>query len=213
MAYRQTFFDTRTGKPVAAAPASRASAAIRSGDGRRIKNDAHVVIDTTTDRPVLDLSSIPTIAAASFTREGVTTASIEGRKLSLYRFNYHLDRAPSVLPDLAEALAQVKLNDAGQMETHIVPVRDFPKFAQRLNEGDAPTFANWLAWLLSPRDGGRPIAPDTATTLAEFVQRCIDAPSNRVREDQLHSAHLHSVGNAELLARIAAARKAMRAEQ
>jgi WD40 repeat protein len=152
------------------------------------------VLDIATGRELIDrIPFVGAIDAVSITSDGVLVVS----GLKLYHFDF-LDRAPALLADIAESIAQQRLNYYGIWEQGFLPITKLREMTDKLDERETPhAFVNWARWFLTPREN-RPIAPKSQRTLREYIQQCIDSGS----EESLHEAALLAVGDKELLDKI-----------
>jgi dipeptidyl aminopeptidase/acylaminoacyl peptidase len=154
------------------------------------------VLDIVTGREMIDrIPFLGTINDVTITSDGVLVVS----GLELYHFDL-IDRAPALLADIAESIAQQRLNNYGTWEPRFLPITKLREMTEKLDERETPhAFVNWARWFLTPREN-RPIAPESQRTLREYVQQCIDRDS----EESLHEAALLAVGDKELLDKILA---------
>jgi WD40 repeat protein len=140
--------------------------------------------------------------AVAFTSNGIVVAFVGESYTEVRRLDFQLKNAPALLADVAEAIAQHKLNDFGVLEAKGVTIPNLRELGSRApRDNSEPLFANWLKWFLAPRES-RPIAPDSTLTLAQYVDKYVEIAS----DDSLRQAEFLVLGNKELLAKLAAGR-------
>jgi hypothetical protein len=104
---------------------------------------------------------------------------------------------PPWLPILAEAVAGRRLNSQRQFEP--APVRDLIELRHQIaNSTSTDPYTRWARWFFADR-ATRPQSPEAICTVAEHVQRLIDAN----QPDGLREAIYYSPTNREAFARLA----------
>jgi uncharacterized protein YqcC (DUF446 family) len=147
--------------------------------------------------------------AAAFTSSGIVVAFVGESYTEIQRLDFQLKNAPALLADVAEAIAQHKLNDFGVLEAKSVTIPKLRELGSGAPQNNSdPLFANWLKWFLAPRES-RAIAPDSTLTFAQYVDKYVEI----VSDDSLRQAEFLALGNKELLAKLAAGRAKIAARQ
>jgi WD40 repeat protein len=140
--------------------------------------------------------------AAAFTTEGIVVVYLGESYAEIQRLDFQLKNAPALLADVAEAIAQHKLNDFGVLEAKGVTIPKLRELGSRAPQDNSePLFASWLKWFLTPRES-RTVAPDSTLTFAQYVDKYVEIAS----DDSLRQAEFLALGNKELLTRLAAGR-------
>ena len=116
--------------------------------------------------------------AVVFTSDGIVVAYLDGSYAEIQRLDFSLKSAPPLLADVAEAIAQHTLNDSGVLEAKCVTIAKLRQLGTKAGRSDSPSiFANWLKWFLTPAEN-RPVAPDSALTLAQYVEKYVEIASD-----------------------------------
>jgi hypothetical protein len=147
--------------------------------------------------------------AVAFTSNGIVVAFVGESYTEIQRLDFQLKNAPALLADVAEAIAQHKLNDFGVLEARGVTIPELRELGSHAPvDNSEPLFANWLKWFLAPRES-RSIAPDSTLTLPQYVDKHLEIAS----DDSLRQAEFLAVGNRELLTKLAAGRAKIAAQR
>jgi hypothetical protein len=140
--------------------------------------------------------------AAAFTSDGIVVAFVGESYTEIRRVDCWLKSAPPLLADVAEAIAQYRLNDFGVLDAKCVTIPKLRELGKTNDPSKAPSlFSNWLKWFLTPVED-RPVAPGSALSLVQYVDKYVETAS----DDTLRQAEFLSLGNKDLLAKLAAGR-------
>jgi WD40 repeat protein len=140
--------------------------------------------------------------AAAFTSDGIVVAYLGESYAEIRRLDFWLKNAPTLMADVAEAIAQHRLNDFGVLEAKCVTIPKLREIGTSADKSSSqPIFADWLKWFLTPAED-RLVAPGSSLTLTQYIDKYIDIASDA----SLRQAEFLALGNKELLATLPSGR-------
>jgi hypothetical protein len=157
------------------------------------------VMDLETGKELIDPLPYPNVRAAAFTADGLIAVELGKPGALIHRLRFQLEHAPTLLPELAEAIAQHALNDFGILEPRSSKVLNLRALGAKLDDPTVPPLlAVWVKWFFAPRET-RPIGPESKTMMPQYLQKRIEHGT----PESLDEAELLAFGTKELQAKIA----------
>lgn len=141
-----------------------------------------------------------------FSPDGKRILTASMREVRIWDISPISEACPAWLPQLAEAIAGIHLNEKGVLQRlDEDPINAMDRIREQLSGEHADDdWVIWGKWFLADRST-RTISPFSKITVPEYIE-------NRIKEntpESLDEAERLAVGNAELLKRIAEARQAL----